>query len=113
MPSSTFYNENLTASTTTSNILAGDINEFVRQKALVNVYAVCSAIKVKITVLADGEIAINRKEIPNIGTTLNKKDHLVDSFPVYPNTRLSLFLEEYAAAGTIDAYTCVEIIPIP
>jgi hypothetical protein len=112
MPSSSFYNANLTASATTANILAGDINEFIAVPSVVTIYHVSSAIGVATTVLADSDVAINRKEIPFIGTTLNKKDHMIDSFAVAGGTRMAIFLSETAAAATTDVYTVVEVTPL-
>lgn len=112
MPSSSFYNANLTASTKTANILAGDINEFVPVNSIVSIYNTSSAIGVNVTVLADSDVAINDKEIPFIGTTVNKKDHLIDTFAVAGGTRLAVFLRETAAAATTDVYTVVEVTPI-
>lgn len=114
MPSTTIYSANLTASTTTANILAGDVNEFtpLNKACLVNVYAVSSAIGVRANVMADTQTAVQDKEIPFIGTTLVKKDHLLDSFYVGPGTRLSVFLRETAGAATTDVYISVEIIPL-
>jgi hypothetical protein len=112
MPSSTIYSANLTASTKTANILAGDINEFITQMSQVTIYCVSSATGVRITVLADSDVAVDDKEISAIGTTLDKSDHVLDSFVVGPGTRLACFLRETAAAGTTDVYTCVEVIPL-
>lgn len=106
------YSANLTASTKTANILAGDINEFVPQMSQVNVYAVTSATGVRISLFADSDIAVDDKEIAAVGSTLNKSDHLLDSFVVGPGTRLAVFLRETAGAGTIDVYTCIEVIPL-
>jgi hypothetical protein len=110
MPTSIIYNANLTASTRTANILAGDQNEFVVDGGVVNVYAVSSAIGVKITVIADTEILIENKEIPFIGTTLDKQAHFLDSFEVEPGTRLIVFLNETAASATTDVYTGIEVL---
>lgn len=112
MPSTTTYTLNLGASVKTANLLAGDVNEFVPFKALVKIYAVTSALGVNLIAMADSDVAVDDKEIPFVGATLNKSDHLVDSFAVAPGTRLALFLRETAAAGTIDIYTHVEVIPI-
>jgi len=112
MPSTVKYNANLTASTKTANILAGDTLEFVPYPATVRIYAVSSAIGVNMSVLADSDMIVEDKEIPFIGTTLVKKDQLIDEFEVYGGTRISLFLRETAAAGTTDVYTCVEIEPL-
>jgi len=112
MAFSSIYSANLTASTKTANILSGDINEFVNQRSLVNIYSVSSATGVRITIMADSDVAIDDKEIPFVGTTLNKSDNLLDSFYVGPGTRLSAFYRETAAAGTTDVYLGVEIIPV-
>lgn len=112
MPSSNFNNANLSASTRTANILAGDVNEFVSQDSQVNVYAVASASSVRITLLADSDVAIDDKEIINIGTTLNKSDHLVDSFVVSGGTRLSYFLREAGAVATTDVLSSIEVLPL-
>lgn len=112
MPSSTFYNANLTASTKTANVLSGDVNEFVPYDAIVRFYFVSSAIGVKVTVLADSDVVIDDKEISAIGTTLNKSDHLFDEFEVEAGTRLAVFLRETAAAATTDVYTGVEVVPV-
>ena len=111
MASSTIYSVNLTASTKTANILAGDVNEFIGQRSMVTIYQVSSAIGVRVTVLADSDVAVDDKEIPFIGTSLIKKDHIIDQFAVFPGTRLSITLRETAAAATTDVYTCVEVTP--
>jgi len=112
MPSSFFENANLAASTKTANILAGDINEFVPYPAVVNIYAVSSAANVNITVLADSDVAIDDKEIVAIGTTLDKSQHLVDSFAVGAGTRLAATLRETGAVATTDVLTSFEIVPL-
>jgi len=112
MPKSTFYSANLTASTKTANVLAGDVNEFVPYRALVKIYAISSAIGVRVTVLADSDVVIDDKEISGIGTTLSATDHYIDGFMVAPGTRLAVFLRETAASATTDVYTSVEVSPI-
>lgn len=112
MPASYFENANLTGSAKTTNLLSGDINEFVPFPAVVNVYAVSSAANVNITILADSDVAVDDKEIINIGTTLNKSDHLIDSFAVGAGTRLAAFLRETAGTATTDVLTGFEIVPL-
>lgn len=112
MPYSSFENANVTASAKTANILSGDINEFVPQMSRVNVYAVSSAANVNISMFADSDIAIDDKEIVAIGTTLDKSQHLQDSFVVAAGTRLALFLRETAGTATTDVLTGVEVLPL-
>lgn len=112
MPKSIFYNANLSASTTTSNILAGDVNEFVPYDALVKLRNVSSAIGVRVTVFADSDLIVDDKEIPYIGTSLIDKDHIIDEFYVEAGTRLAIRLRETAAAATTDVYTGIEISPV-
>jgi len=106
-----FNQANLSASTKTANLLAGDINEFVTQRSAVTIYAVSSAAGVRLTQLADKDVAVDDKEIVAIGTTLDLSQHMVDSFAVYPGTRLALTLRETAAAATTDVLIAVEVTP--
>lgn len=112
MSYSMFNKANLTASTKTANILSGDINEFIGSVSQVNIYAVSSAIGVNISVMADSDVAIDDKEIIPIGTTLDKSQHLLDSFTVGPGTRLAIFLRETAASATTDVLLGVEVLPL-
>lgn len=111
MPKSIIYSVNLTASTKTANIFAGDVNEFVPYDAVVRVTAVSSAIGVRASVFADSDLLVDDKEIPFIGTTLIDKDHVIDEFEVEAGTRLAVFLRETAAAGTTDVYVGIEVTP--
>lgn len=112
MAFSSFLNSNLTQAGKTANILSGDVNEFVSQDSLVNIFAISSAVGVRVSVFADSDLAIDDKEIVNIGTTLDKSAHLLDSFPVSAGTRLSLFLRETNVAATTDVITGVEVLPL-
>lgn len=111
MPRSMFYNANLTASTKTANILSGDVNEFVPYDATITVYALSSAIGVRMSFFADSDLLIDDKEIPYIGTSLDTSAHFIDQFSVEGGTRLALYLRETAAAATTDVYTAVDVQP--
>lgn len=112
MPYSTQNTVNLAADSKSANLLAGDINEFVPVDSQINVYAVASAISINITVLADSDVAVDDQEILPISTTLNKSDHLVDSFAVGGGTRLAITLRETAGVATVDILTGVEVLPL-
>lgn len=112
MPYSTQNTVNLAANSKSSNLLSGDINEFVSVDSQINIYAVSSAIATNITVLADSDVAVDDQEILPVGTTLNKSDHLLDSFAVGGGTRLALFLRDTSGAATNDILTGVEVLPI-
>lgn len=103
------YNANLAASTKTANILAGDVNEFVTEESDVTIYSVSSATGVRMSVYADGDIIIDDKEIPYIGTTLDTSAHFMGSFTVAAGTRIAIYLRETAAAATTDVYTAVDV----
>lgn len=102
----------LAANITTANLLSGDINEFVTVPSQVNVFAVASASAINITVLADSDVAIDDQEIVAIGTSLDKSQHLVDSFLVSAGTRLSMRLRNTGAVATTDILTGVEVNPL-
>jgi len=109
MAKSIFYSPNLTASTRTANILAGDVNEFVVEDSQVSVFAVSSAIGVKMTLFADSDLLMDQKEIPYIGTSLDVSAHFIDQFNVAGSTRLICFLTETAGVATTDVYTAFDI----
>lgn len=109
---SSFVTTNLAANTKSANLLSGDINEFVAQNSLVNVYAVASASGVRLSMLADSDIAVDDKEIVAIGTTLDKSQHLIDSFAVAAGTRLAATLRETAGVATTDILTAFEVLPL-
>lgn len=112
MPFTSGEELNLAANAKTTNRLSGNINEFVPFDAEVNIYAVSSAGGINIQLLADSDVLIDDTEIVTIGTTLNKSDHLLDSFNVAAGTRLGLFLREVDGVATVDVLWGVEIIPL-
>jgi 3D (Asp-Asp-Asp) domain-containing protein len=112
MPSISVNSVNLTASTRTANIIAGDPNEFLNYPARVTVYQISSATGIRSSVMADTDVVVDDKEILPIGTSLLVPDHQFTQFDVEAGTRLSIFLRETAAAGTTDVLTLVEIEPL-
>lgn len=112
MARSMFNQVNLTASTKTANILSGDINEFVTEDSLVTIYAISSAVGIRLSMLADSDVLVDDKEIVTIGTSLIIPDNMVDTFPVAAGTRLALFLRETAAVATTDVLLAVDVQPL-
>lgn len=112
MAYSTSNTVNLGANATSANLLAGDINEFVTVNSQVNIFAASSAIGTNITVLADSDVAVDDQEILSIGTSLDKSQHLVDSFLVSAGTRLAIRLRDTSGAATNDILVGVEVNPI-
>jgi len=112
MAYSTSETVDIAANTTSSNLLSGDINEFVTVPSQVNLFAVASAREMTITMLADSDVAVDDQPIVAIGTSLDKSQHLVDSFLVSAGTRLALRIRNTGAATTIDTLTGVEVNPI-
>ena len=112
MPYHSEEQANLSANVKTVNLLAGDKVEFVTVNSVVNVFAVVSAGGVHIAVHADNDIAVDDVEIVAIGTTLDKSQHLIDSFIVGAGTRLSLFAREVDGTATTDLLFGVEVLPV-
>lgn len=109
---STSNTVNLGANATGANLLAGDINEFVTVPSQVNLFAVSSAAGTNITALADSDVAVDDQEIIAIGTSLDKSQHLVDSFLVGAGTRLAVRLRDTSGAATNDILVGVEVNPL-
>lgn len=112
MPFTSGEEANLGANTKSTNRLSGNINEFIPFDATVRLYGIASAADVNITLLADSDVLIDDTEIVNIGTTLNKSDHLLDEFDVAAGTRLGLFLRETGGVATSDVLWGLEVEPI-
>lgn len=112
MAYSTSNTVNLGANATSANLLAGDINEFVTVPSQVNVFAASSAVGTNITALADSDVAVDDQEILSIGTSLDKSQHLVDSFLVNAGTRLAIRLRDTSGAATNDILVGVEVNPL-
>lgn len=110
MPKSVF-SQALVASSKSSNVLAGDINEFIPYDAVVRVASVTSAATANISIYADSDILTDDKPIPYVGTTLLDSDHKIDEFAVEAGTRLAIFYRE-TGAGTPTVKTAVEIVPV-
>lgn len=109
---STSETVDIAANTTSANLLSGDINEFVSVPSQVNLFAVSSAREMRITMFADSDVAVDDQPIINIGTSLDKSAHLIDSFLVQGGTRLNLRIRNTGTATTIDTLTGVEVNPL-
>lgn len=103
---------NLAASTKTTNLLAGQVFEFVTAPSRITLSAVSSAANVNVQMMADNETAVDDREIVGIGTSLLFPDHVISSFNVRAGTRLSLFLRETGAAATTDVLWRVDVDPL-
>ena len=112
MPKSSFRNTDVTALSTTSNLLSGDVNEFVTYPAEVKIYACSSALGIRMSAFADTDLLIDDKEVVAIATSIDTTAHLVDTFQVAPNTRLAIRLRETANVSTSDVLTAIEINPL-
>jgi len=112
MSYSTNNEVDLAANATTANLLSGDINEFVTVPSQVNLFAVASVAGINVTMLADSDVAVDDQEILAIGTSLDKSQHLVDSFLVAAGTRLTLRLRNTTVTATIDILTGIEVNPL-
>lgn len=112
MPKSVVYTANQAALSKSSNLLAGDVNEFIPYDAEIAIRSVSSAVGMRLSVFADSDLIVDDKEIPFIGTTLIDKDHVIDTFQVDAGTRLAITGRETANVATTDYYVSVEITPI-
>lgn len=112
MPSISVNSANLAANTRTTNIIAGDPNEFLAYAANVTVYQVSSASGIRSSIYADTDVVVDDKEILGIGTTLDTSAHMMSQFEVEAGTRLSVFLRETAGVATTDVLTLIDIQPL-
>jgi len=108
---STFNSANITANTTTANLLSGNINEFVTTRAMVKIFLKSSAAGIKIKVLASSDVAVDQAEVVSIGTSLAYSDDLFVQFAVAPGTRLALTATETAGVSTTDLIGAMDVDP--
>lgn len=106
---STFNSANITANTTTANLLSGNINEFVTGRARVTFYLKSSAAGLKMKILASSDVAVDQAEIVAIGTSLAIPDDLFVSFNVAPGTRLAATATETAGVSTSDLIGALDV----
>jgi hypothetical protein len=107
----TLTSTNITANTTTANLLSGNINEFVTQRSRVTFYFKSSAAGIKMKILASSDVAVDQAEVVAIGTTLAIPDDLFVSFNVAPGTRLAVTATETAGVSTTDLIGAVDVDP--
>ena len=108
----TINSVNLAANTRSSNILAGNINEFVTVRSRVSIAQVSSASGVRVTFIGGSDIGIDDAEILGIGTTLLYPDHLIDTYLVEAGTRMLITLRETAGVATTDVLTSIDVQPV-
>lgn len=99
---------NLAANTKTANLMQGEQLEFIGEASLVRIFAVSSAADINLSVFADSDVLVDDQEIVNIGTTVNRSDHMIDAFPVAPGTRLFVTLRETGGVATVDTLVSIE-----
>jgi len=100
--------DNLTASTKTSNLLLSTDLAFSPSDGTVTVYGVSSAAGVNLELGVGGDKAVADREILFLGTTIDVSAHNITSFNVAGGSPLSLFLRETAAASTTDVIIIIE-----
>ena len=97
----------LAANTKSANVLAGANLEYVPYRARVSLFAVESAAGLNSYFLAGQDVAVDDQPIPFIGTTINQKDHLIDSFVVLPGTKLQLYFRNTTGGALTYVYQVV------
>lgn len=107
----TFNSANISANTTTSNLLAGNINEFVTTRSRVTFYLKASASGLKMKILASSDVAVDQAEVVAIGTSLAIPDDLFVTFNVAAGTRLAITATETAGVSTSDLIGAVDVDP--
>ena len=104
-------NDNLTANSTSSNLLAGNTFEFVTQESDITLYAASNASGIKLTVLADSDIVVDDQDIVFIDTTPKVviPDYLITQFTGAAGTRLIIRLRETGGVSTTDTRIALDI----
>lgn len=103
--------DNLTANSTSANLLAGNTFEFVTEESNVSIYAAANATGINMTILADGDVVMDDQPLVFIDTTpkVMIPDYFLTSFDVSAGTRLIIKLRETAGVSTTDTRIALDI----
>jgi len=103
--------QSIPANSTSANLLAGEKDEFVEEPSAVTLYALASAVGLKVILIVGSEVVIDDQEI-GVGTTLPKiPDDLVGQGGAFPGDRITLKAHN-TTAGALTLFGRVDIDPV-
>lgn len=107
------YLGQLTANEKKSGILSGDLHEYVlSRKAMVNIYALCSSGRVKMTVNLGNRIVVNDQDIQaSTKTWPVRPDDLFWSGGAVYQDRIVIDIRDYSGAAQ-NVYILIDVIPM-
>lgn len=91
------------ANATVDNVLAGKIDEFLREKSIVTLYAVAEAVGLNVSLIIGNEVVFDDQEIPSraAGVTITVPDDFVVQGAGLAGDRMILRLRNTTGAAII------------
>lgn len=91
------------ANATVDNVLAGKIDEFLREKSIVRLYALAEAVGANVSLIVGNEVIFDDQEIPAraVGTTITVPDDFVVEGAGLAGDRLILRLRNTTGAAIV------------
>lgn len=103
--------QSLAANTSSANVLAGKLNEFISVPSVVRLYAQASAVGLNSTFLVAGVSQIQDQEIGALNRMPIVPDDLVVSCVAPVGARLALYFRN-TTGGAITAFSRVDVDPL-
>jgi len=100
--------QSVAADTTTGNILAGKIEEFLPGNAMVQLAIAASAAGMQVTFIVGNRVMVDDQEISDANVFPVEPDHIISSSPGVGGERLSLRLHN-TTAGALTVRTKLNI----
>jgi len=100
--------------TTSLNVLAGLLEEFVTRPSIITVYANAARQDIDVTIIGGGAVVVDAQELSDRNASILKPDDLVYQFALTgPNDRLVMrFINRNVAAGPDNVRWVVEVQPV-
>jgi len=104
-------NQTVAANTTTGNIFAGNIFEFIQRASIVRFYIVAGGIGMNVDVLVGNESYVNDQEVSGANRWPIRNEDLLVEMGALPGERIVVRLRNTTGAALI-VQSLVEVIPV-
>ena len=103
--------QTVAANTTTANILAGKLEEFLRMNSMCSFAIVAAAVGVFATIIVGNEVIVDDQEISDANRTPIVPDDVIQTGAGFAGDRLVIKLRNSTGAGIV-VKTRVEVAPL-
>lgn len=102
--------QSVAANTTTANILAGKMREFLEEASIIRIGVGGSAVGLRCSLIVGSEVVIDDQEVPVVTTLPVFPDQVIAEAGGFPGDRITLRLRN-TTGGALTGYTKILIEP--